>query len=151
MRSPWERDLPWPYLIVRLSYSNPTAACCYHSSIFRQEQISAHLAVFVFDNQIYSGTRISEPTATAGKTSLELIAKGSGIDDAITVRDIEEFKKAAASALNEHGLKFIVAKVGESRGHRKIQRTNMDLLENKYQFVRYLEKTEGKPIFLGRG
>ena len=110
-----------------------------------------NLAVFVFDNQIYSGTRISEPTATAGKTGLELIAKGSGIDDAITVRDIEEFKKAAASALNEHGLKFIVAKVEESRGHRKIQRTNMDLLENKYQFVRYLEKTEGKPIFLGRG
>jgi hypothetical protein len=26
-----------------------------------------NLKVFVFDNQVYSGTRISEPTATAGK------------------------------------------------------------------------------------
>jgi sulfopyruvate decarboxylase subunit beta len=110
-----------------------------------------NLAVFVFDNQIYSGTRISEPTATAGKTNLEVIARGSGIDDAVTVRDLEEFKRAATPALTGDGLKFIVAKVEESRGHRKIERTNVDLLENKYRFVRYLEKTEGKPIFLGRG
>jgi len=27
----------------------------------------------------------------------------------------------------------------------------MDLLETKYRFVRYLERTEGKPIFHGRG
>lgn len=110
-----------------------------------------NLAVFVFDNQIYSGTRISEPTATAGKTNLEVIARGSGIDDAVTVRDLEEFKRAATPALTGYGLKFIVAKVEESRGHRKIERTNVDLLENKYRFVRYLEKTEGKPIFLRRG
>jgi sulfopyruvate decarboxylase subunit beta len=110
-----------------------------------------NLAVFVFDNQIYSGTRISEPTATAGKTDLEIIARGSGIDDAVTVGNLEAFKRAATPALTGNGLKFIVAKVEESRGHRKIQRTNVDLLENKYRFVRYLEKTEGKPIFLGRG
>jgi len=110
-----------------------------------------NLSVFVFDNQIYSGTRISEPTATAGKTDLEIIARGAGIEDAATVRDLEAFKKAAAPALTGNGLKFIVAKVEESRGHRKIQRSNMDLLENKYRFVRYIEKTEGKPIFLGRG
>ncbi|MDP6560520.1 MAG: hypothetical protein QF619_10455 [Candidatus Binatia bacterium] len=30
----------------------------------------ANLAVFVFDNQAYSGTRISHPSATAGKTDL---------------------------------------------------------------------------------
>ena len=29
-----------------------------------------NLAVFVFDNEVYSGTRISEPSATAGKTDL---------------------------------------------------------------------------------
>ena len=110
-----------------------------------------NLTVFVFDNQIYSGTRISEPTATAGKANLELIARGAGIDDALTVRDLKQFRKAAASALDSKRLKFIVVKVEESRGHRKIERTNVDLLENKYRFVRYLEKTEGKPIFLGHG
>jgi thiamine pyrophosphate-dependent acetolactate synthase large subunit-like protein len=110
-----------------------------------------NLAVMVFDNEIYSGTRISEPTATAGKTNLEVIARGAGIEDAVTVRDLDQFKGAATPALSGNGLKFIVVKVEESRGHRKIQRTNVDLLENKYRFVRYLERTEGKSIFLGRG
>jgi thiamine pyrophosphate-dependent acetolactate synthase large subunit-like protein len=110
-----------------------------------------NLAVFVFDNEIYSGTRISEPTATAGKTNLEIIARGAGIDDALTVRDLEGFKRAAAPALDGKGLKFIVVKVEESRGHRQIRRPDVDLLENKYRFVRYLERTEGKTIFLGRG
>lgn len=28
---------------------------------------------------------------------------------------------------------------------------NVDSLETKYRFVRYVEKTESKPIFFGRG
>lgn len=110
-----------------------------------------NLAVFVFDNQSYSGTRISYPTATAGKTDLAAVAKGAGIDHAVTVRNLEAFQKEATAALKENGLRFVVCKVEESLGHRKIQRSNLDLLENKYRFVRYLERTEGKPIFLGRG
>lgn len=111
----------------------------------------ANLAVFVFDNQAYSGTKISEPTATAGKTDLAGMAKMAGIDHAVTVRDVAAFKNEAIGAVGAAGLRFVVAKVEESRGHRKIERTNVDLLENKYQFVRYLERTEGKAIFRGRG
>ncbi len=37
-----------------------------------------NLAVFVFDNQAYSGSRISYPTATAGKTDLEGVGPGCG-------------------------------------------------------------------------
>lgn len=110
-----------------------------------------NLAVFVFDNQAYSGTKISEPTATAGKTDLAGMAKSAGIDQAVTVREVGGFKHEAEAALREDGLRFVVAKVEQSRGHRQIQRTNVDLLENKYQFVRYLERTEGKTIFRGRG
>lgn len=110
-----------------------------------------NLAVFVFDNQAYSGTRISYPTATAGKTDLAAIAKGAGIEYTVMVREIEVFKREATAALKENSLKFIVCKVEESLGHRKILRSSLDLLENKYRFVRYLERTEGKPIFLGRG
>lgn len=110
-----------------------------------------NLAVFVFDNEAYSGTRISYPTATAGRTDLAAVAKGAGVDYAVTVRDIETFKQEAMAVLKEDGLRFIVCKVEESLGHRKIQRTNLDLLENKYRFVRYLERTEGKPVFVGRG
>lgn len=111
----------------------------------------ANLAVFVFDNQAYSGTKISEPTATAGKTDLAGMAKSAGIEHALTVRDVDAFKREAVGAINESGLRFVVAKVEESRGHRRIERTNVDLLENKYAFVRYLERTEGKAIFRGRG
>jgi sulfopyruvate decarboxylase subunit beta len=111
----------------------------------------ANLAVFVFDNQAYSGTKISEPTATAGKTDLAGMANSAGIEHSVTVRDVDAFKREAAASINDAGLRFIVAKVEESRGHRRIERTNVDLLENKYAFVRYLERTEGKTIFRGRG
>jgi thiamine pyrophosphate-dependent acetolactate synthase large subunit-like protein len=111
----------------------------------------ANLAVFVFDNQAYSGTKISEPTATAAKTDLAGMARSAGIDHAVTVRDVAAFKKEADGAVAERKLRFVVAKVEESRGHRDIERTNVDLLENKYQFVRYLERSEGTAIFKGRG
>jgi len=111
----------------------------------------ANLAVFVFDNQTCSGTKISEPTATAGKTDLAGMAKMAGIEHSLTVRDVDAFKREAIGAINDAGLRFVVAKVEESRGHRKIERTNVDLLENKYAFVRYLERSEGKAIFRGRG
>lgn len=111
----------------------------------------ANLAVFVFDNQAYSGTKISEPTATAGRTDLAGMAKSAGMEHAVTVRDAAAFKNEALGAVSQAGLRFVVAKVEESRGHRQIERTNVDLLENKYQFVRYLERTEGRAIFKGRG
>ena len=110
-----------------------------------------NLVAFVFDNQAYSGSRISHPSATAGKTDLAGMAKSAGIDYAVTVRDIEAFRREATEAVREKGLRFIVAKVEETLEHRKIPRSDMDLLENKYRFVRYIEKTEGKPVFLGRG
>ena len=110
-----------------------------------------NLAVFVFDNQAYSGTRISYPSATAGKTDLASVARGSGIDHAATVSELEEFKREAAGALNQAGLGFVVCKIEESLGHRKLTRSDVDLLETKYRFVRYLERTEGKAIFQGRG
>ena len=55
------------------------------------------------------------------------------------------------AGLNGEGLKFVVCKVEESVRHREILRTDLDPLENKYQFVRYLERTEGRAIFRGRG
>ncbi|HWO43220.1 MAG TPA: thiamine pyrophosphate-dependent enzyme [Candidatus Eisenbacteria bacterium] len=111
-----------------------------------------NLAVFVFDNAMYSGTRISEPTATAGKTDLETVARGAGIEHSVTVRDVESFKKQAVLAMRGTTLCFIVCKVEESLIHREIHRPAVDLVENKYRFVRYLEATEGRVApFIGRG
>jgi sulfopyruvate decarboxylase subunit beta len=111
----------------------------------------SNLAVFVFDNEIYSGTRISEPTATAGKTDLAAVAKDCGIELATTVRDLDSFQHVAESAVEQNGLRFIICKVDPTTEHRQIHRSNEDLWEHKYRFVRYLERTEGKEIFKGRG
>jgi len=111
-----------------------------------------NLIVFVFDNGTYSGTRISEPTATRGKSDLEQLAKAAGIEHSVTVRKLEDFKKHAAPALVAKALSFIVCKVEESLMHREIARPDVDLVENKYKFLRYLQATEGKLApFIGRG
>ena len=111
-----------------------------------------NLIVFVFDNGVYSGSRISYPTATSGNTDLESMAKAAGIKNAVTLRELEDFRKKSLGALDRNELAFFVCKVEESLLHREIKRPTLDLAENKYRFVRYLERSEGKPIpFLGRG
>ena len=65
--------------------------------------------------------------------------------------ELDDFKREATGALGESGLRFVVCKIEESLGHRKITRSSVDLLETKYRFVRYLERTEGKAILQGRG
>ena len=111
-----------------------------------------NLVVYVFDNGVYSGSRISYPTATSGNTDLEAMAKAAGIKKAMTIRGLGDFKKDGIAALDRSELGFCVCKVEESLIHREIPRPNTDLAENKYTFVRYLERTEKKTIpFIGRG
>jgi hypothetical protein len=43
-------------------------------------------AVFVFNNEIYRGTRISEPSAAAGKTDLAAVARDCGVERSINAR-----------------------------------------------------------------
>jgi hypothetical protein len=70
----------------------------------------------------------------------------------MTIRDVEHFKNDGLQALDRNELAFIVCKVEESLLHRELQRPTIDLAENKYKFVRYLERTEKKTIpFVGRG
>jgi hypothetical protein len=83
---------------------------------------------------------------------LAQVARGAGIERAVTVGDLETFRKQAEPALAGTALSFIVCKVQESLIHREIPRPDVDLLENKYRFVRYLQATEDKvPPFIGRG
>lgn len=111
-----------------------------------------NLVVYVFDNGVYSGSRISYPTATSGNTDLEAMARGAGIENATTIHEIEHFKKDGLMALDRNELAFFICKVDESLLHREIPRPSTDLAENKYTFVRYLERTEKKTIaFVGRG
>lgn len=112
----------------------------------------SNLTVFVFDNGVYSGSAISEPTATSGNSDLAAMARASGVESAVTVHDLDGFRRHGLPGVTGEGLHYVVCKVEESLVHRQIPRPDTDLAENKYRFVRYLERTEGKTIpFIGLG
>jgi sulfopyruvate decarboxylase subunit beta len=107
----------------------------------------SNLKVFVFDNSVYSGSRISQPSATSFHTSLADMASGAGVESTATVTDLESFEREAQAAIREPGLRYVVAKIEEDLEARHLPKPTMDYLENKYRFVRYIERTEGKVIF----
>ena|SRR3989337_1568725 len=96
-------------------------------------------------------TLITMAAVMASCLSKKVAKRGCGIPQATVVRDLDFFRSEARKALEENLLHFIVCKVDKTTGHRQIQRSTEDLWEHKYRFVRYLERTEGKQIFLGRG
>lgn len=112
-----------------------------------------NLTIVVFDNGNYLGSHKKEPgmpTATAGGTNLEGVAKASGIASACTVSGVNQFQKRVETALSEKGPHFIVAKV-EALDDLRPPRTKRvpDPRENKYRFANYIERTEGVEILGG--
>ena len=102
-----------------------------------------NLRIFVLDNQGYERVR-HDISATRGKTDLAAIARGCGISTATTVRTPLEFAEAAKAAMNGKGLSFIVAKV--ETGIADVPPRPGDGIEDKFRFVRYVEKLEDKAI-----
>lgn len=105
-----------------------------------------NLTVIVFDNQLYSGSAISQPSATGIHTDLELMARGAGIEYSATVRDLDGFRQEAQGALKEPGLRYIIAKIVEDSRTRQLPKPTLDYVENKYRFMRYIEKSERTKI-----
>lgn len=102
-----------------------------------------NLRVFVFDNQGYERVK-HDISATSGRTDLAAIAAACGISDAVTVRTQEEFVSAAERTMVRPGLSFVVAKVRP--GIADVPPRPGDGLEDKYRFVRAVERLEGRPI-----
>lgn len=102
-----------------------------------------NLVCIIFDNESYASTG-GLPTATAGKTRLDEMAKAAGIANAFEIRDIEDFRAVATRALAGNGPWVLACKVVAEKP--PVQPKLMDGRENKYRFVRYIEQTEGKTI-----
>jgi sulfopyruvate decarboxylase subunit beta len=104
-----------------------------------------NLVHIVFDNAVYESSG-SSPTATAGRTDLVAVAKAAGFPRAAWATDVETFTKLVQEALSADALTFIGATVehGIVNGIRPI---TMDEPENKYRFMRHIEKLEGRTIF----
>ena len=95
----------------------------------------------VFDNESLLSVG-GFPTATATGSDLAAIALGAGIQRSATVRTLDEFRAAFAEALAANDLTTIVAKV-EAVGPSGYV-TDLSLLENRYQFQRYMKNLHDK-------
>ena len=95
-----------------------------------------NLVHVVFDNESLLSVG-GFPTATATGADLEGIARAAGISKTATVRSVEEFQKVVSEAIHGNTLATIVAKV-EATGPKTFV-TDLALLENRFQFRRYIE------------
>ena len=67
------------------------------------------LTIVVMDNESYVETG-SQPTATAGKTDLEIVAKGSGISNSYTIKNEKDYDRIIKTIYEEEGPSLVVAK-----------------------------------------
>jgi sulfopyruvate decarboxylase subunit beta len=100
-----------------------------------------NLFVVVWDNECYQSIG-GPPTHTAsGRVDLAAIARGAGVDQAFTVRTVEDFDVHCAKGLVSEVPYVVVAKVAGTV-QPDIKRKHSDGREDKYIFVRHVEATE---------
>jgi sulfopyruvate decarboxylase subunit beta len=108
-----------------------------------------NLTVVIFDNEIYESIG-APPTHTAKNTNLAAMAEGAGCINCATVKDTDDLSATFEKALNDDELGFIVAKIGPGvHEWPETQRRLSDGVENKYQFIRHVERLEGISIHKG--
>jgi hypothetical protein len=98
-----------------------------------------NLIHIVFDNEVYEASG-SKKTATGAGTDLVGVARAAGIKNALWANSLEEFVKATAEAVGGNELYFIGAKVTTER--TEVAPYPIDEVENKYRFIRHVEKSE---------
>jgi sulfopyruvate decarboxylase subunit beta len=91
----------------------------------------------VFDNESLLSVG-GFPTATATGSDIAGMALAAGVPHATTVRTLEEFSAAFRKAIEARDLTTIVAKV-EAVGPSGYV-TDLTMLENRFEFQRYLRK-----------
>ena len=100
-----------------------------------------NLFVVVWDNECYQSIG-GPPTHTAsGRVDIAAIARGAGVDQAFTVRTVEDFNAHCAKGLASEVPYVVVAKVAGTV-QPDIKRKHSDGREDKYIFVRHVEATE---------
>ena len=104
-----------------------------------------NLAVFVADNSAYEsigwGPKGPRPTATSGTTDLAAIARACGVPYAATVDTWDELDRELGLAFSEPGCRLI--DVRTEQGPARVPPRQTDGFEDKYRFVRHVERLEG--------
>jgi sulfopyruvate decarboxylase subunit beta len=107
------------------------------------QQSPANLIVFVVDNRIYETTG-AQPTATAARADLAVIARGAGVPHTADVRTMSELEEELENAFDGRNCRFI--NVRTKPGMSEAPPRQIDGFEDKFRFVRYVEKVEGITI-----
>ncbi len=102
-----------------------------------------NLIHLVFDNEVYEASG-SKKTATGAGADLVGIARAAGIKNAHWASSPQEFEGLMRAAMAGDGLCFIGAKTNTERV--EVPPYPIDEVENKYRFLRHVEKTEGIEI-----
>jgi sulfopyruvate decarboxylase subunit beta len=100
-----------------------------------------NLVHVVFDNESLLSVG-GFPTATSTGSDLAAMAAAAGVPRTATLGTLEEFQAAFTAALASQDLTTLVAKV-EAVGPSGYV-TDLSLLENRYQFQRYLRDSQRK-------
>jgi thiamine pyrophosphate-dependent acetolactate synthase large subunit-like protein len=98
-----------------------------------------NLIHIVFDNEVYEASG-SKKTATACGTDLVGIAAAAGIKNSRWASSLDEFAQVITEALHGSDLYLVGVKVSTER--TQVAPYPMDEVENKYRFIRHVEKTE---------
>lgn len=99
-----------------------------------------NLMHIVFDNEMYEASG-SKKTATSAGTDLVGVARAAGIKNALWASSLEDFRVSVTRAMSGNELYFIGAKVTAERVD--VPAYPLDEVENKYRFIRHVEKTSG--------
>ncbi|MGH7825717.1 MAG: thiamine pyrophosphate-dependent enzyme [Candidatus Binatia bacterium] len=97
-----------------------------------------------WDNREYESSG-GEPTVSkAGKINFGEVARAAGIQSSRSVETVTELVEAVQHALDHDGPHFIWTRI--EPGRTEVPPLPYDELENKYRFIRYIEKTEGVAV-----
>ncbi|MBZ4487316.1 thiamine pyrophosphate-dependent enzyme [Microbacterium sp. cx-55] len=105
----------------------------------------ANLFVVVWDNEQYQSIGGPATHTAKGRVDLAAIARGAGVEKAFTAETLEEFDAHCAAGLAASEPYIVVAKT-DGILEPGIGRKHSDGREDKYIFVRHVEKTEGITI-----
>jgi thiamine pyrophosphate-dependent acetolactate synthase large subunit-like protein len=102
-----------------------------------------NLVHIVFDNEVYEASG-SKKTATGCGSDLVALAAAAGIANARWAQSPQEFARLLENSLALGENSFIGAKVSTER--TEVPPFPIDEVENKYRFIRHIERTENRKI-----
>lgn len=112
-------------------------------------QRPVNMTVVVLDNELYESIG-GAPSLTSQNTDLAKMASGAGCINATTVRDAESFRNEFQKMWSDKEMGYLVAKIGAGKHPWPADKLkSTDGIEDKYNFMRYIEKLENIVVHPG--